>query len=241
MDMLWYERMIIMKCHKNTGLKLQQMIHCISLTLRTSKGLAKEILYEMFYKGYIDVKLVELVDEGCDGCSTDITRFSKKACKPQGCLILIHFKRGTITTAIAEETKLCLRNEVTLDTCIRNIMYEANIYDITPDIIAEAINTVDYKYFYNHIASIGETLSQSIANITAEIEAAKQQLGIKSREEEIRELLSKLDEINSDNPQHIRTKLSGRLYTLFMLLLKRGELIYDYTTRQWTYEPKQKQ
>jgi hypothetical protein len=238
--MLWFHREIIFRCYKREGMKLQSFIHCIALTLRASKGLAKEILYEIYSRGYVDVKLVELKDFGCDGCSTDITKFSKKACNPRECLILIQVKRETVIEAIRDEMKKCLGNDITFDVCVKNTINRFDLHELDQNLIADAINMFDYRYYYEHLVNINSTLTNSISNAMNILNELRKQVGSMGIDELTYQLLRKLDEIDSDNPEYIRRHLDANLYSLFTILLSKGELIYDYTSRQWVYEKKQR-
>jgi len=239
--MLWFHREIVFRCYKREGMKLQSFIHCIALTLRTNKSLAKEILYELYLKGYLDIKMLELKDFGCDGCSTDITRFSKKACNPKECLIIISVKRETVIEAIRDEIKKCLNNDITFDICVKNTVNRFDLHELDQSIISEAINMFNYQYYYEHLVNLNNTLTNSISNATNILNELRKSVGSINLDELVYQLLKKLDETNSDNPEYIRRHLDPNLYSLFTILLTRGELIYDYTTRQWIYEKKQKQ
>jgi hypothetical protein len=209
------------------------------LTLRTTKALAKEILYEIYLRGYLDVKLIEIKDFGCDGCSTDITKFSKKSCDPRECLILIQVKRETAIEAIRDEIKKCLSNDITFDVCIKNTVNRFDLHELDQSIIAEAINMFDYQHYYKHLVNINNTLTTSISNAMSTLNELRKSVGAINLDELIYQLLRRLDEINSDNPEYIRRHLEPNLYSLFTILLSKGELIYDYTTRQWIYEKKE--
>lgn len=239
--MLWFHREIVFRCYKREGMKLQSFIHCIALTLRTSKRLAKEILYELYLKGYLDAKLIELTDFGCDGCSTDITKFSKKVCNPRECLILIQIKRETLIEAIRDEMKRCLSNDITFDVCVKNTINRFDLHEIDQSIISDAINLFNYQHYYEHLVNLNNTLTNSISNAMNILNDLRKQIGAINIDELTYQLLKKLDEINSDNPEYIKRYLEPNLYSLFTILLSKGELIYDYTTRQWIYEKKQKQ
>jgi hypothetical protein len=221
-------------------MKLQSFIHCIALTLRTNKSLAKEILYELYLKNYIIVNLVELKDFGCDGCSTDITKFSKKACNPRECLILIQIKRETVIEAIRDEMKRCLSSDITFDVCVKNTINRFDLHELEQNLIADAINMFDYQYYYRHLVDLNNTLTNSISNAMNILNELRKQVGSMGIDELTYQLLRKLDEINSDNPEYIRKHLEPNLYSLFTILLSKGELIYDYTSRQWVCEKKQR-
>jgi hypothetical protein len=236
--MLWFHREIIFRCYKREGMKLQSFIHCIALTLRTAKGLAKEILYEMYLKGYISTNYIELKDFGCDGCPRDITKFSKKACNPRECLIIIQVKRETAIEAIRDEIKKCLSNDITFDTCVKATINKFDLHELDPSLISEAINMLNYQYYYEHLVNINNTLTHSISNAMQILNNLRKETGTINLDMLIYQLLKHLDEINSDNPEYIRRHLEPNLYSLFTILLARGELIYDYTSKQWKYEKK---
>jgi hypothetical protein len=237
--MLWFQREIVFRCYKREGMKLQSFIHCIALTLRTNKSLAKEILYELYTRNYLDVKLIELKDLGCDGCSTDITKFSKKVCNPRECLIVIQIKRETVVEAIRDEMKKCLSNDITFDVCVKNTMNRFDLHELDQNLIADTINLFDYQHYYQHLVNINNTLTNSISNAMNILSELRKQIGSINLDELVYQLLRKLDEINSDNPEYIRRHLEPNLYSIFTILLSKGELIYDYTTRQWIYEKKE--
>lgn len=232
--MIRHFREVVFNCYSVTGMKLQNFIHCIALTLRISKGLAKEILYEMFTASLIEVNLIELKDFGCEGCSTDITKFSKKACSPRECLVLVRIKDGAVIEAIRSELKECIASRLENFTdCFDIVIRHIKINEINAKLIVDAIMGIDYdylirkasetKYSYDNVKiAATETISKLLE------ETRKEQETI-----EINTILQKVNQLQTDSNEEIYRTLTWKEYAKFTALKHLGRIYYDATEKKW--------
>jgi hypothetical protein len=132
-----------------------------------------------------------------------------------------------------------LGSDVTFDVCVKNTVNRFDLHELDQSIVSEAINMFDYQYHYTYLVDLNTTLTNSISNAMAILGELRKSVGAINLDELIYQLLRRLDEIDSDNPEYIRRHLEPNLYSLFTILLSKGMLIYDYTTRQWIYEKKE--
>jgi len=232
--MIRHFREIIFNCYYAAGLKLQNMIHCIAVTLRVAKSLAKEILYEMYTANLLQINLIELRDFGCDGCTTDITKFSKKSCNPRECLILVHVKESALIDAIRSELKECIATRLeNYADCFEIILRRVNQHEVSPKIIADALTTINYEHLvekatelrYAHITA----KDAAIETIATLLEKAKE----KQEAAEISTILEKINALHTDSNTEIYRTLTAKEYAKFAALKQTGKIYYDTTTKTW--------
>jgi len=231
--MLKHWREIIFECYNPLGLKFQNLLHCVSYVIRLPKSLAKEIVYEMFEADMLDVELKELREFGCDGCSKDITKFSKKSCRPRECLIIVRFKDRALREAIHDEIKRCIYVGERFETCIYSIIARLNIFNIDKKLVSDVLSDFNYEHYVRELHERRSIIDQMISLALERINTTQEELREVEKTNIESIVIEKLKNVNTDNDTFIKERLTPKEYSAFKKLKHQGRIVFDYIEQRW--------